>query len=236
MSNTKPYLIASILTLFSTIYATAQECVVDKEELKGTYAGDCKKGKANGKGKASGVDSYEGDFKSGLPEGKGTYRWKNGNEFTGEFIKGLKQGKGKLLYKRTNAADSTVEGYWKKDVYVGKFENPYRIISKSKAVNEVEVEYKTEPYNKITFFVTNTSGGASYIDGTEMPKFKVDEVQVATGAYGRLFVNDSHTKKTESILEDVRFPFRVKASIGTEEIEMEFREAGTYVINIRINE
>jgi hypothetical protein len=236
MLNTQRSLFLSAFILFSAIYSTAQECVVDKEELKGTYAGDCKKGKANGKGKASGADSYEGDFKSGLPEGKGTYRWKNGNEFIGEFAKGLKEGKGKLIYKRTAAADSTVEGFWKKDVYVGKYEHPYRIISKSKSVNDVEVEYKRDQGNRITFFITNTSGGAQLVDGSELPKMKVDEVQAVTGAYGRLFVNDTHAKKTESVLEDVRFPIRMKATISTEEIEIEFREAGTYIINIRIND
>ncbi len=33
----------------------------------------CKKGKANDKGKASGTDTCEAEFKSGLPDGEGTY-------------------------------------------------------------------------------------------------------------------------------------------------------------------
>jgi len=33
--------------------------------IKGTYTGDCKKGKASGKGKAIGTDTYKGDFKTG---------------------------------------------------------------------------------------------------------------------------------------------------------------------------
>ena len=36
------------------------------ETLKGTYTGECKKGKANGRGKAVGTDTYEGFFKTGL--------------------------------------------------------------------------------------------------------------------------------------------------------------------------
>lgn len=233
---TKTIITASaFIAIFSTV-AIAQDCAVEKAELKGTYTGDCKKGKATGKGKAVGTDTYEGGFAAGLPEGKGTYRWSNGNEFTGEFVKGLKQGKGKLTYKRTNNKDSVVEGYWKKDVYAGLNENPYRIIHKSKLVTEIEVEQKKDGYNKITFFITNTSGGAALIDGSELPKMKVDEVRAMTGAFGRLFVNDNHSKKTESIIEDVRFPFRMKAIIGTEEIEIEFFEAGTYILNIRIND
>jgi hypothetical protein len=214
----------------------AQDCTVAKIEIKGTYTGDCKKGLANGKGKSVGTDSYEGSFRSGLPEGYGTYRWSNGSEYTGEFSKGLKQGKGKLLIKRAGKEDSLVVGYWKKDVFAGVNEHNYRIINKSKAVNEIEVEYKTDPYNKITFFITNTSGGASTFDDKELPKFKVDEVRAMTGGYGRLFVNDNHVKKTESIIEDVRFPIRMKAIIGAEEIEIEFFEAGTYILNVRIND
>ncbi len=230
------FLFISFCFVFPHNYVAAQDCSVEKTELKGTYTGNCKKGKANGKGKAIGTDTYEGDFLAGLPDGKGTYRWSNGNEYTGEFSKGFRQGKGKLIYKLSSEKDSLIDGYWKKDVYIGKNENPYKIIHKSKLVNDVEIEHKKDGFNKITFFITNTSGGAAYIDGTEMPKLKVDEVRATTGAYGRLYTNDSHTKKTESIIEEVRFPFRMKAIIGTEEIEIEFFEAGTYILNIRIND
>ena len=57
-----------------------------------------------------------------------------------------------------------------------------------------------------------------------------------TGAYGRLFHNETNAKKTESVIEDIRFPFRMKATIGTEEVEIEFREPGTYVVNLRVND
>ena len=229
----------SFLFIFVLLYAagvTAQDCLVDIESLKGTYTGECKKGKANGKGKAAGIDRYEGDFKAGLPDGTGTYRWSNGNEFTGEFVKGLKQGKGKLTWKRDNNKDSVITGFWKKDVYAGLYEFSYTIISKSKMVTETEVEYKKDDFNRITFFITNTSGGAGMVEGNEMPKLKVDEVHAMTGAYGRLTVNDNHVKKTESIIDDVRFPFRMKAIIGNEEVEIEFREAGSYTISLRIND
>lgn len=225
-----------LVSLLMVAGASAQECMVSKAELKGSYTGDCRKGKADGKGKATGTDSYEGDFRAGFPEGTGVYRWSNGNEFAGGFRKGLKEGKGKLTYKRTNAGDSVIEGYWKKDIYVGKYQEPYRLINKSKLVTDVEIEYKTDPYNKITFFITNTSGGASLADGDELPKLKVDEIEAMTGGHGRLYVNDTHAKKTESILEDVRFPIRLKAKIGTEEVEIEFIEAGTYIVTLRIND
>jgi len=214
----------------------SQDCIVDMPSLKGSYTGECKKSKANGKGKAVGTDTYEGTFKSGLPDGEGIYIWSNGNRYNGQFIGGMKDGYGTMLYKRINTSDSIVEGYWKKDVYAGRDENPYRLVYKSKMVNDLEVEYKNDGFNKITFLITNTSGGGLFIDGTEMTRLKVDEIQILTGAYGRLFVNDNHTKKTESILEDVIYPIRFKAIIGEEQVEMEFKKPGSYIITLRVND
>jgi hypothetical protein len=214
----------------------AQDCVVEPALLKGTYAGDCKKGRASGKGKASGTDTYEGDFKSGKPEGRGVYSWPNGNVFTGQFIGGMKEGKGKLTYKRENAKDSIIEGYWKKDQYIGEYEHPYTIIHKSKAVTDVEIEYRQDAFNKITFYITNTSGGAQLADGKELPKIKVDEIQAIKGNFGRISFNETHVKKTETVIDDIGFPFRFKAIMGNEEIELEFRQTGSYIINLRIND
>jgi hypothetical protein len=213
-----------------------QECTVDNPSLRGAYTGDCKKGKANGKGKSVGIDVYEGDFKAGLPDGSGTYTWSNGNSFTGQFVKGVKQGKGVLTIKKPDVQDSVVEGYWKNDAYIGKYEQPYSVYFKSKLVTEFEVSYKKDAFSQITFFVTNTSGGTQSTFYGYSPRLKVDEVQLNYGRYGRLMVNDIHTKKTESILSDVTYPIRMKVLIDKEEVEMEFREPGSYVIDIHINQ
>lgn len=227
------FLMVSFL-FFTDIFS--QNCTVEKEELKGTYTGDCKKGKANGRGKATGVDSYEGDFVAGLPHGKGRYTWKNGDVYIGEFVKGWKDGEGKMIIKRPGTTDSLVEGYWQKDQYTGLKEKPWRLIFKSKLVTDTEVEYKDHHFNKITFVITNTSGGSKLVEGDEMPRLKVDEVIPQRGNFGRLFVNDIHAKKTESLIEDINFPFRFRAIIGTEEVEMEFVRPGNYIVTLRIND
>lgn len=222
------------MCLSAQIYS--QNCIVDNLLLQGTYKGGCKNGKANGNGKATGTDFYEGNFVMGFPHGQGTYRWQNGNIYTGWFVNGLKDGEGKLVYKSSGGKDSIITGLWKKDLYAGPVEKIYRLIFKSKLVTDIETEFKNDSANKITFFITNTSGGAKLVDGDELPRLKVDEVVALKGSYGRLYLNDNHVKKTESLIEEVGFPFRMRALIGTEEVEMEFLQPGSYIINLRIND
>src|SRR5436190_3238713 len=142
----------TILTVLILITANSslfsQACIVESESLKGTYTGDCNKGKANGKGKAVGEHTYEGEFRSGLPDGEGAYQWSNGNKYEGSFDKGLKNGHGMMTYKRSERADSVVEGYWKKDVYIGRYEYPYKVITKTKKVTRVDIKPATTAIQK----------------------------------------------------------------------------------------
>jgi len=119
------YTLISLLFLFgSYVYAQKNECKVIKTEISGTYEGECKKGLAQGKGIARGIDMYEGQFIKGLPSGKGTYKWASGIYYEGEWKNGLREGEGKMVYP-----DSIVTGIWKKDKYVGKQQiAPYKIV------------------------------------------------------------------------------------------------------------
>jgi hypothetical protein len=105
-TNVQKIKASGIALLLFSFAAFSQTCEVDKESLKGTYTGDCKKNKAHGKGKAVGIDTYEGEFKNGVPDGQGTYTWGNKNIFEGKFLKGLREGKGKMTMKRKGAQDS----------------------------------------------------------------------------------------------------------------------------------
>src|SRR6186997_1595375 len=214
---------SAIVFLFLSFTAYSQTCEVDKESLKGSYTGDCKKNKAHGKGKAVGMDTYEGEFKNGIPDGQGTY------------IKGLREGKGTMTMKREGAQDSVIEGFWKKDVYIGKNEKPWIVHSKTGSVREVLVEYISDPLNKIKIVVTNTTGGAQTSSGATMPRYTVDLVQVLKGHYERLTSLEAHLKSKETKLLEVIFTMRVKLTIGTEEVELEFFESGSYIVNISIN-
>lgn len=231
--TSKRLIIFSIFILsIGSLYS--QQCEVEKDNIKGTYTGDCKKGKAHGKGKAVGTDIYEGDFKNGLPDGQGTYTWNNKNVYAGKFSKGLREGKGIMTLKRINAQDSVVEGFWKKDVYIGKNEKPWQVYSRTGSIREISGEYFPDVVHRIKFIVTNTTGGVSSIGG-QLPRLSVGNVVILKGNYERLTSLESHFKSTETSLMEVSFPLRIKFNLGTEQIEMEFFEPGSYTVTISIN-
>lgn len=117
----------------------AQDCEVGIPKLAGSYEGDCKKGKAHGTGKAVGQDTYEGEFRKGLPDGTGTYTWSNGDVFTGIFKKGLREGEGQLKFSPDSYPDSVLTGFWKEDNYIGLYEYPYKVLSKTSPVNRIVI-------------------------------------------------------------------------------------------------
>ena len=137
--------------------------------------------------------------------------------------------------KREGAQDSVIEGFWKKDAFIGKNEKPYIVHSKTGSVRDIEIDYSNDPLARIKIVVTNTTGGAQTSSGATMPRFRVDNVQVLKGHYERLTSLEAHLKSTETTLIEVIFPFRVKLNIGTEEVELEFFESGSYTVNISIN-
>ena len=131
--------------------------------------------------------------------------------------------------------DSIVEGYWKKDAYIGKYEKPYIVLGKTGSVREVRVEYSNDALARVKIVVTNTTGGAQTSSGATMPRYRVDNVQVLKGHYERLTSLEAHLKSTETTLIEVIFPFKVKLNIDREEVEIEFFESGSYIVNIYIN-
>lgn len=66
-----------------------ENCSVKDPDLSGKYYGECLNGFANGSGEAAGRDIYAGAFKSGLPDGNGTYKWGAGSEWEGDVYVGV---------------------------------------------------------------------------------------------------------------------------------------------------
>jgi len=105
--------------------AQLSDCKVLVPRISGTYQGECKKGLAQGKGVAQGIDRYEGEFRKGLPEGLGVYKWADGSYYEGYWKQGLRDGSGTMTFR----PDSILRGFWKTDRYTGKEDiKPYQVI------------------------------------------------------------------------------------------------------------
>lgn len=138
-----------LVLCFTFRTVSAQECKVLKNEIAAKYTGECKKGLANGKGIAEGIDTYEGRFKEGLPHGSGTYKYANGDIYNGDFKNGLRDGNGKFTFKYLGK-DSTYNGLWNNDKLVKKIVPAAYTISQKTNVQRYTVQ-KTGTGNRVMF-------------------------------------------------------------------------------------
>ena len=228
------YLLIATYT-FSLPVLAQEACKVQMASIAGSYEGDCKKGKANGTGKASGLDQYEGEFKDGLPNGKGHYHWANGNYYDGAWVNGKRQGPGVTTYLKKGKIDSVVTGFWKKDEYVGENEKPYIIYYRSSQVVKNEIKFTPSVLNEIVVMVRNESGNMATVREELTPKAALTDVSVYKGLYKRLIELSETNKQRTYKLEDINFPFRVKLRIGIQEVDVEFFERGKYTVDIALN-
>ncbi len=195
------------------------QCKVFPDDIKGTYEGDCKKGKANGFGKAVGTDTYEGEFKKGFPHGKGTYTWANGNVFTGMFKKGKKEGEGKMIFKIATT-DSSRTGYWMDDEYIGKEPYLYKITQKDFNIVRASFNRTTSGGNEIQIV---------YVKGGKI--LSTSDISI-TETEGR-FTTIHQSPQTKSIL-GVSFPFSCIVRGGDAGFEFRITQHGTWRITIEI--
>jgi hypothetical protein len=209
----------------------AQDCQVALETIKGTYAGECQNGKASGKGKAVGADTYEGDFINGYPEGKGMYTWKDGHYYIGMFKKGKMEGAGDMYYESASGKDSVITGFWKKDKYVGLYEKAFVVMSTTSRINRIDGRLsKKGGIGTINFTTTQQSAGTGAV--SIIPA--IGSFAVISGQY--------MTKTTSALpnsmitrLQQIDFPFRAIFYYNNGEyFEMIFNEVGDYDININL--
>lgn len=231
----KPIHILTIPVFFISCFCFSQQCDVIPDPLKGSYEGDCRKNKADGKGTATGEDSYSGDFKNGYPEGKGKYVWKNGDWYDGEWKKGMRDGQGIMHLTTENSKDSVLDGFWKKDKYIGKYESAYIIHYKTADIVRVDIRKEKSMNRNIMFTLESTRGGAMAIAG-QIPKPSITSIDVISGQYINQIDQTNLPKTNATILQGIVFPFRARFSIGVQLIEIEFLEEGRYTVDIKINQ
>jgi hypothetical protein len=131
----KKFLILFLVLLTSMLSAQEnRECRVMVPALQGTYFGGCKNGMAQGKGTATGIDTYTGFFKNGFPNGKGIYIWSSGSKYNGEWNMGFREGEGTFT-RTVGGRDSVMAGIWEKDSYIGPKPVAPNIIQKYNVVS-----------------------------------------------------------------------------------------------------
>ena len=177
--------------------------------------------------------TYVGDQKNGQPDGIGVMTDTSGNVFKGSFKKGKKEGYGELKFRTIFDKDSTLVGYWKKDQYVGFFEYPYKIISKSYMVSNANIT--TEPANPsgniIEVSVESVSGGSATLSG-EMPKPTLTEHTFNKGSFQEMFPRTNQQKRNSYIFQNVIFPIQAVFKFGGEDVTVELNETKNYKITV----
>ena len=226
-----------ILLLISFIIKSASsqsiDCKVLLDSLKGTYEGGCVNGKANGQGKAVGINSYEGEFKNGLPEGTGKYTCGSGDYYYGSWKKGLKDGKGELhLFE--DGKETLITGYWKKDNYRGEYENAYVINNVTPEIGRVQISKVGNNERVLAITVENLVGGGSLNSSKFQTSTTMTAHQITRGSYVSKSTS-TLTNREVTTFRGIIFPFRAIFNFGTSMIDIEIFEEGGWDVFIPIN-
>lgn len=204
-------------------------CEVIPPALMGKYEGACSNKKAHGLGKAAGIDTYEGKFKKGYPDGEGIYTWQNGNFYTGSFNKGQLHGKGEMHYKKKDLPDSIITGYWKNDKYIGKYPYPYEFINIPSCVSsKTVINANSQGQSIFVQFETGIFGTAN-----------VRDYEIRQGVFGTEVKGVSTQRMESTTFQNVQFPFRIlfninATNLGNQQIEIVFYEPGDWKFQLSL--
>ncbi|MEO7312102.1 MAG: hypothetical protein ABIX01_16990 [Chitinophagaceae bacterium] len=226
-----------LFPLFCISLAYAQPCEVKMPELVGTYDGGCKDGKADGFGIAAGKHSFQGLFKKGKPDGRGTYTWEDGHFYVGEWSNGTKDGEGEMHYKDSSGTDSVVTGTWKKDKLVPASDKGYIVYFQTSKITRLTISTSEASENSIIIEVkSNTGGSAGVMSNSITTIANVYDLQLLKGTYEQIIQPDRSGNKGITRILKPTFPFRGKIIMGGEQVEIEFTQKKNWMVQVFINE
>jgi hypothetical protein len=224
-------LIISFFTLLCFSSNAQEVCVVKVKEITGEYSGACAGGKANGKGKAAGIDVYEGEFVNGYPEGKGMYTWKDGHYFIGFYKKGNKEGKGDMYYEGAGGGDSVITGYWKKDKYIGEYEKQFVVVSSTSGIMKVDCSLTDNTGADINITLHQLKNSSNSIMSTSTIPFINDIANLS----GTFYSKNSQVLSNSSVtrIRQATFPFEAILYVNNGEYtQILFNVKGNYDVTI----
>jgi hypothetical protein len=210
----------AVLVICNNANTQQSECKVIPASISGSYSGGCKNGLANGRGVAQGIDRYEGRFKNGMPDGNGTYKWVNGTYYEGQWKKGKREGMGKMVYR-----DSTVDGVWKDDKYLGKASVPQYVIKLSRSVSRYTIKKSIDVDNGVRIKIL-MNGDDNFID----------DLSIAYSSGEEYRVNNIYGIRNTTFPLDVKVTYRTWNHIHTEQhdaiFEFTINDRGTWDVTI----
>jgi hypothetical protein len=209
---------------FSLNLQSQGDCKVLKPEIADHYSGKCKDGLAHGQGQATGQDTYNGQFRKGLPDGTGTYTWANGDIYTGEWSNGFREGEGAMKFK-LDGKDTVLMGLWEKDLYKGPV-IPGPVIIRCTSIERYTITNSGGILNRVLINF--------YQDGVR--NRGIGDLMLSTSS-------GSETRLGEAVgFENIIFPVKIKVSYTTwnkvraiqfrAEIEFEISEPGDWVVDL----
>jgi hypothetical protein len=233
----------ALFLLLNTV-SLAQPCKVKPDSLQGNYSGNCKNGIANGQGTATGVDSYSGHFKDGYPDGTGRYTWKNGSWYDGEWKKGVYDGKGTLHLIGPDKTNREFSGMWHEGNFLGSESKPYVIYSMSGKISEVSIHRGHEStQGDIIITVYDILNSAPTLDapnnangrGALIPKQKLTDIQTKSGTFTNMVTDDqsSHYNNMYKLL-GVVYPIHLILTFQTEQVDLEIFEKGKWDVFVKL--
>jgi hypothetical protein len=238
--------------LLFTAGSFAQSCIVNITALKGTYNGECKKGKAEGMGTATGIDTYTGNFKNGKPDGEGKYTWKNGDWYQGQWSNGVFEGMGTLSKVDDNKIDSLIiiTGFWKKGKYRGKYEKPYVVTALTNNISNISTRQVSDTKSEIYVDIKSSTSGGSSLAAATLPKPRLINIQPVEGIFEQQVNDETSSPVTNKYtFRGVKFPFHAiftfevtgngsfeTAATGAhrERVEIEIKESGGWLIQVNV--
>ena len=210
--------------VFTDTIIAQTSCRVLLPSISQSYIGDCKRGLADGTGQATGDDFYKGEFVKGLPEGQGTYIWKNGATYEGKWRKGMRDGEGIYIHKY-EGRDSVLDGEWKEDKYLGKKGLPPYVVEYRNGIGRVScIRTGDRPYVKYVF--SRNGSESNNISGLMMQGSSGTENQLPA------FTGFEYTKFPFRGIVKFNAPNNFYSAIITCELRLTINKPGAWIVTI----
>lgn len=217
-------LLALSLYFFPSSPNATDDCSVTSNNLQGVYDGECKDGFAHGLGKAIGKDEYMGEFKKGVPHGKGRLTYANGDEYIGEFRQGNRHGKGYMRRAgEVELTDNTRWTTWKDDQYVKAILKGEYNIARIRNVSRNSIKLIDDRENRVEINISTPTQVLGL------------NINVSSGRYdmqgpSRLIVYDP--KFPLSVVVEYRVPDRLGSSELNVVADFKLETPGTWAVNL----